>query len=130
MAQDGEIVLTDIQETQWDEEAVLDSPFEAKDFIKVLPWKTYGEEIDEYGSLREKARERDMGIDDAALDAVEAYQEAEGFSDDFATHVSWDGQINKWTIDADAFEEARRFWEFAGFKVSVSPNVNTDALRA
>lgn len=125
MAQDGEIVLTDIQETEWDEEAVLDSPFEAKDFIKVLPWNEYAEEIDEYGSLREKDRERDMDLADAALDAVEAYEEAEGFSDDFATHVSWDAQLNKWTIDADAFEEARDFWEFAGFTVSVDPNVDS-----
>lgn len=125
-----EIVLTDIQETQWDEEAVLDTPFEAKDFIKVLPWNSYEEELDEYGSLRKKSHERQMEIDSAALDAVEAYEDSgQGFPDDFATHVSWDGQINKWTIDADSFEEARKFWEFAGFTVSVSPSVDTDLLR-
>lgn len=123
MAKDGEIVLTDIQETEWDEEAVLDSPFEAKDFIKVLPWKTYAEEVEEYGSLREKDKARDMGLADAALDAAEAYEEAHGFPDDFSTHVSWDNAASKWTIDADAFEEAREFWEFAGFEVSVSPGV-------
>lgn len=124
MSQDGEIVLTDIQETEWDEKAMLDSPFEARSFIKCLPWKEYAEEIDEYGSLRQKARVRDMGIADAALDAVEAYQESHGFPDDFATHVSWDNEQNKWTIDADAFEEARAFWEFAGFEVNTSPGVS------
>lgn len=129
MPQNGEIVLTDIQETQWDEEAVLDSPFEAKDFVKVLPWKTYAKELDEYGSLREKARDRDMGIGDAALDAVEAYEKAEGFPDDFATHVSWNSQISKWTIDADAFNEARKFWEFVGFDVSIDPAVDTSLLQ-
>lgn len=127
MAQEGEIVLTEIQETEWDEEAVLDSPFEAKDFIKVLPWDEYGEEVAEYGSLREKMRERNDKWTDqmaAAADAVEAYDEAEGFSDDFSTHVSWDADLNKWTIDADAFEEARKFWEFAGFEVNTSPGVS------
>lgn len=128
MASDGEIVLTDVQETQYDEEAVLDSPFEAKDFIKVLPWKEYAEELEEYGSLREKCYERDMDIEDPVLEAVEAYEESEGFPDDFATHNSWDPQINKWTIDADAFNEARKFWEFCGFDVSVDPRVDNSEL--
>lgn len=125
MAKEGEIVLTEIRETEWGEEAVLDSEFEAKDFIKVLPWQEYSDEVAEYGSLREKANERDMGIGDAVLDAVDAYNDRDdgGFPDDFATHVSWDAEINKWTIDSDAFQEAQEFWEFAGFEVRVSSNV-------
>lgn len=120
-----EIELTDVQETEWDEEAVLESPFEAKDFIKVLPWKEYQEEVAEYGSLRAKSNARDSGISDAALDAVEAYNNGagDGFPDDFSTHVGWDADLNKWTIDADAFDEARKFWEFCGFDVTVADHV-------
>lgn len=128
MASDGEIVLAEVQETNWDEKAVIESPFEAKDFIKVLPWKEYGEEVAEYGSLREKSNARDMGIDDAVLDAVEAYIDSEGFPEDFSTHVQWDGSQNAWTIDADAFDEARKFWEFCGFRVSVKNGVDTSLL--
>lgn len=126
MTEDSEIVLVEIQETEWDEEAVLDSPFDAKDFIKVLPWKTYAEEIEEYGSLREKNEQRDMGLNDAALDAIEAYDAEHGIPDDFATHNSWDAQQNSWVIDADSFEQAREFWEFAGFPVSVAPHIDLE----
>lgn len=123
-----EIVLSEIRETNWGEEAVLQSPFEAKDFIKVLPWKRCDEELQEYGSLREAAKGGPGEINDAALEAVEAYQKSHGFSDDFSTHSEWKDDLDAWVIDVDAFDEARHFWEYCGFDVSVSPHIDEDVL--
>ena len=41
---DEPITVTMIQETNFDEEAVLNSPYEARFVVKHLPWKEYQEE--------------------------------------------------------------------------------------
>jgi hypothetical protein len=122
MSANDTIVAVEIQEQEFGEKVVLESPFEAKDFIKVLPWKAYSEELEENGSLKQKAVSRGMGADNVAIKAVEDYEEQEGFSDDFATHVSWDPDAlgpskGAWTIDVSGFEQAADFFEFCGFEV-------------
>jgi len=115
------IVAVEVQETDYDEKVVLQSPFDAKDFIKVLPWKELSEEVSEHGSLREKAVSRGMGQDAVAIQAIEDYMEQEGLPADFAAHASWDPNAlgyedGGWTIDAAALEQAFDFFEFAGFE--------------
>lgn len=121
------IEVVEIQETDFGEKAVIDSPYSAKDYIKHLPWKEYSEEVSEHGSLREKAESR--GINTSTSELVEVFRNMEkyGFSDSFATHNSWDsdalGGDGAWTIDADAVEEATDFWEFCGFDVEVNVDI-------
>lgn len=115
------IVAVEVQDTDYGEKVVLQSPFDAKDFIKVLPWQELSEEVSEHGSLREKAVSRGMSQDNVAIQAIEDYMEQEGLPSDFATHVSWDPSAlgyedGGWTIDADALHEAFDFFEFAGFE--------------
>jgi hypothetical protein len=115
-----DIVAVEVQETDFGEKVVIDSPFDAKDFIKLLPWKAYGEEVAEYGSLGGKSRSRGDGVSDIAIQAVEDYAEEVGFTDSFSTHVSWDPEAlgqdgGAWTIDADSMHEAFEFFEFCGF---------------
>lgn len=122
MSQDS-ITAVEIQETEYGEKVVLDSPFDAKEFINALPWQTVSEEREEHGSLRSKLEERD--VDDAAIRAAEDFE----FSDDFAAHARWDPnglgyEDGAWTIDVDAWNEAREFFEFAGFDVEVRGNVD------
>ena len=117
------ITAFEVQETDYGEELVLKSPFDAKEFIQVLPWKDLSEEIAEHGSLRAKAEGRDVA--EGAIQAAEDF----GFSDDFAAHASWDpnalGRDNgAWTIDVDAWGEASEFFEFVGFETEVAPDVN------
>lgn len=118
------IVAVEVQEQKFGEKVVLDSPFDSKDFLKVLPWKEMQEEVEEHGSLREKAVSRGMSNDNVAIDAAEDF----GFSDDLATHVSWDSSAlgpdsGAWTVDVESFEEVAEFLEFAGFPVEVKPGV-------
>lgn len=124
---DDTIVIEEIQETTYGEKAVVDSPFEAKDFIKHLPWKAYGEEISEYGSLKEKAADRGTNVKTSELMEVFDAMEQYGFSDDFATHVSWDPNAlsgdGAWTIDVEAVEDAADFWQFCGFTVEIEADV-------
>lgn len=123
MVDNDTIEAVEIQETEYGEKVVLDSPFEAKEFINVLPWKTLEEEVDEFGSIRAKAESRD--VDDAAIRAAEEFE----FSDDFAAHASWDPngigyEDGAWVIDVDAWEEAREFFEFSGYTVKVRDGVS------
>lgn len=122
------IVAVEVQETDFGEKVIINSPFDAKDFIKVLPWKEVQEEISEYGSLREKALSRGMGADNVAIDAIEDYHENEGFSSTFAAHASWEPDAlgkddGAWAIDAAAWDEASDFFEFCGFDTQNQTNL-------
>ena len=122
------IVALEVQETDFGEKVVLQSPFDAKDFIKVLPWKELQEEVAENGSLREKAVSRGMGEDNVAIKAIEDYIEEEGFSSTFATHASWESDAlgrseGAWTIDAGAWDEAQDYFEFCGFETQNQTNL-------
>ena len=122
------IVAVEVQETDFGEKVVLQSPFDAKDFIKVLPWKELQEEVAESGSLREKAVSRGMSEDNVAIQAIEDYIEEEGFSSTFATHASWESDAlgrseGAWTIDAGAWDEAQDYFEFCGFSTQNQTNL-------
>lgn len=122
------IRVAEVRESQYGEEAIIDSPFEAKDYIKHLPWKEYSEEVSEHGSLKGKAESRGTNVKTSDLMQVFNDMEQYGFSDDFATHVGWDPdglgpEEGAWTIDVEAVDEAVDFWQFAGFKTVVEANV-------
>lgn len=125
---DNTIKAVKIQETDFGEKVVLDSPYESKDYIRHLPWKEYQEEVNEHGSLKSKAESRGVNTKTSELmdvfDAMEQY----GFSDEFATHVSWDPDAlgpdeGAWTIDREAFGEASDFFEFCGYNIEVEDGV-------
>jgi hypothetical protein len=123
------ITAVEIQEQEFGEKVVLQSPFEAKDLIKHLPWKEYSEEVSEYGSLKEKAEARGTNTKTSELMQVFDAYEKYGFSDDFATHVSWDPNAlgpdtGAWTIDRGAWTEAADFFQFAGYTVEVEDDVD------
>lgn len=132
MVDENTIRVASIQETEYGEKAVIDSPYPAKDYIKFLPWKAYQEEIEEHGSLKEKAKHR--GTNTKTSELLELFNQMEkyGFSDNFATHVSWNPDAlqgdGAWTIDASAVPEAVDFWQFAGYEVTVADGVNIDKL--
>jgi len=121
------ITVAKIIETKWGEKAVIDSPFEAKDYIKHLPFKQYQQEVDEYGSLKEKAAARGTNVKTSQLFEVFDAMETYGFPNTFATHVSWDPDAldgdGAWTIDRDAVETAADFWQFVGFNVQIEANL-------
>lgn len=123
------ITAVAIIETDFDEKVALDSPYETKALLKHLPWKEYSEEISEYGSLKEKAEARGTNTKTSELmDVFDAYDKY-GFSDDFATHISWDPDAlgpgtGAWTIDKDAWTEAADFFQFAGYNVEVADDVD------
>lgn len=122
------ILAVEVQETDFGEKVVLDSPFEAKDHIKHLPWKEYSEEVGEHGSLKAKAESRGVNTKTSELTEVFDAMEQYGFSDDFATHVSWDPEAlgpeaGAWTIDVESFTEAKDFFEFCGYSVEVADDV-------
>lgn len=122
---DDSITAVEIQETEYGQKLVIDSPFEAKDFIKVLPWKKMSEEVMEHGSIREKAVSRGMSENNVAVEEAEDF----GFSDDFASHASWEPTAlgpddGAWMIDVDSWGEASDFFESAGFETSVEEDVN------
>lgn len=126
---DDTITAVEIQEQDFGEKVVIQSPFEAKDLIKHLPWKAYSEEVDEYGSLKEKAEARGTNTKTSQLMEVFDAYEKYGFSDDFATHVSWDPNAlgpdtGAWTIDREAWTEAADFFQFAGYTVEVEDDVD------
>lgn len=129
MADDNTIKAVAIIETDWDEKIALDSPYESRHILQYLPWKAYSEEIDEYGSLKEKAEARGTNTKTSELmEVFDAYEQF-GFSDDFSTHISWNPDAlgpdeGAWTIDKDAWGEAAEFFEFAGYSVEVADDVN------
>jgi hypothetical protein len=128
MSNKNTIVAVEIQEQEFGEKVVLDSPYESKDYIRHLPWKTYEEEVSEHGSLKAKAESRGTNTKTSELIEVFDAMEQYGFSDDFATHVSWDPEAlgpdaGAWTIDVESFEEAKDFFEFCGYSVEVADGV-------
>ena len=125
---DNTILAVEVIEEDFGEKVVLDSPFEAKDYIKYLPWKEYADEVSEHGSLKEKAESRGTNTKTSELTDVFEAMEQYGFSDDFATHVSWNPQAlgpdsGAWTIDVESFSEAKDFFEFCGYSVEVADGV-------
>lgn len=109
---DDNIVAVEIQETEYGEKVVLQSPFDAKDFIKALPFMEYGN-YDNYTAEMER-----NGVADGAMHAAEDF----GFSDEFSTHRSWNptalGQeVGAWLVDVDSLDETIEFLEFCGFEV-------------
>lgn len=124
MVDDSTIRVVEVQETEFGEKAVIDSPYESKEYISNLPWKEYQDELQEHGSLKKKAESRGTNVKTSEMlevfDAMEQY----GFSDEFATHVSWDPNAlgpeeGAWTIDVEAVEEAADFWQFVGYNVQI-----------
>jgi hypothetical protein len=116
---DDTITAVEVVETDYGEKVVLESPFEAKDFIKILPWKEMSEEMVEHGSVEEMALSSNIGTDNVVIEAANKF----GFSDDFASHASWDSDESAWLIDADALDEAFEFFEFAGFETDNETNL-------
>lgn len=121
------ITAVEILETDFGEKIVLDSPYEAKDLLKHMPWKEYSKEVDEYGSLKEKAEARGTNTKTSELMEVFDKYEQYGFSNDFSTHISWSPEAldgnGAWTIDVEGWDEAADFFEFAGYAVEVEDNV-------
>lgn len=128
MSEDNTIEVVEIRETQYDDEAVIDSPYEARHAIKFLPWKAYSEEIAEHGSLKGKAQARGTNTKTGELITLFSEMERYGFSDSFSVHQSWDGDAlggdGAWTIDADAVPEAADFWEYLGYDVVIPDHVS------
>jgi hypothetical protein len=118
-----------VLETDFGKKVALESPYEAKDLLKHLPWKEYSKEVQEYGSLKEKAEARGTNTKTSELMKVFDAYEKYGFSDDFATHISWEPEAlgpdtGAWTIDRDSWVEAADFLQFAGYTVEVANDVN------
>jgi len=130
MVDDNTIRVESIQEQKYGEKAVIDSPYAAKDYIKFLPWKAYEDELDEHGSLKGKAQNRGTNTKTSELMKLFDEMEKYGFSNDFATHVSWDPDAldgdGAWTIDAGSVPEAADFWQFAGYTVTTGEGVDLE----
>jgi hypothetical protein len=128
MSDDDTITAEAIIDTEYGEKIAISSPYSARHIVKFLPFKQYSEEIDEYGSLKEKASARGTNTKTSELiDVFDAY-EAYGFSDDFAAYQSWDSEAlgpddGAWVINSDCWEEAADFFEFAGYTVEVADDV-------
>jgi hypothetical protein len=121
------ITAVAVLETDFGEKVALDSPYESRHYLKHLPWKEYSKEVDEYGSLKEKAEARGTNTKTSELMEVFNKYEKYGFSDDFETHISWNpealGGDGAWTVDRDCWDEAADFFEFAGYAVEVEDDV-------
>jgi hypothetical protein len=116
------IVAVEVQETDYGEKVALQSPFDAKDFIKALPWEQVRDEVSDHGSLAEMAQSGDVAA--GAVDAVSDFD----FSDDYASHASWDPNAfgyedGGWTVDADTLDETMEFFEFVGFETENRTNL-------
>jgi hypothetical protein len=126
----GETISAEaVVETDFGEKVALQSPYEAKDLIKHMPWKEYADEIREFGSLKAKAESRGTNTKTSELTKVFQAYEKYGFSDEFATHVSWNPDAlgagsGAWTIDREAWAEASDFFEFAGYEVESATGVS------
>lgn len=126
---DNTITAVEVIETDFDEKVVIDSPYEAKDYISNLPWNEYGEEVAEHGSLKGKAQSRGINTKTSQLVEVFDAMEEYGFSDDLSCHQSWDSDAlgagdGAWTVDRTAWEEVADFFEFVGYNVEVADGVS------
>jgi len=122
---DNTIEAVDVMGTDFGKKVVFKSPYESRFYIKHLPWQEYGEEVAEYGSLKEKAEARGTNTKTSQLMQVFDDYEEFGFSSDFATHMSWEPDAlgpdtGAWTVDKEAWEEFAEFFEFAGYNVDDS----------
>lgn len=125
---DNTIKVVEVIETQYGEKAVIDSPYESRHYMKFIPWNNYSDEIAEYGSLKKKAESRGTNTKTSELMEVFDVLESFDFSDDFASHASWNPNalgegMGAWTIDTGSIDEALELWEYAGFKTEVSDDV-------
>lgn len=103
------ITAVEIQETDFGEKVVLDSPYDAREYIAYMPWENGdGTNPDE---LDEDTDEPDFE-----------------FSDGFEAHHTWDGEAYNWLVDVDAFSEIREYFESVGFEVTVDGDVNEDVF--
>lgn len=126
---DNTILAVAVEEQDFGEKVILDSPYESRHIIKNLPWKEYSEEISEHGSLKRKAESRGINTKTSELTEVFDAMDEYGFSDSLACHQSWDPEAlgpdtGAWTIDVEAFEEVKDFFEFCGYHVEVADDVN------
>jgi len=126
---DDTITAVEVIETDFDEKVAIDSPYESRHYIKNLPWKEYGKEVDEHGSLKGKAESRGINTKTSQLTEVFGAMEEYGFSDDFACHQSWDPDAlgagnGAWTVDRSAWQELADFFQFAGYDVEVEDGVS------
>lgn len=121
------ITIVAIEETAYGEKAIVDSPFEAKDYIKYLPFKEYEKEVAEHGSLKGKASDRGDNVKTSTMLEIFNAMEKYGFPDDFAAYPSWNADAlsgdGAWMIDRDAVETAKDFWEFVGYNVEVETDL-------
>jgi|APHM01.1.fsa_nt_gi hypothetical protein len=128
MSDEGTITVVEVQETQFGEKVLLDSPYESRHLIKHAPWKKYEEEVEEYGSLREKAESRGVNTKTSELFRVFDTFEMFEFSDEFAAHQSWESDAldggGAWSVDRECWDELSDLFEFAGYEVAVSDDVN------
>lgn len=116
------IIAVEVQETEYGEKVALQSPFDAKDFIKALPWEQAIDEIEDHGSIRSMAEE--SGVASAAVDAAADFE----FPDDYASHASWDPNAfgyeeGGWTVDADTLEETLEYFKHCGFETENRTNL-------
>jgi hypothetical protein len=92
------ITATEIVETNFGEKVLLDSPYEAKQYIKFMPWSA------------------DDGVNYDELEDDTPTPDYE-FSPDFASHSSWDPEAYSWAIDKGTFGQAVDFFESVGIEV-------------
>lgn len=108
----GTITAVEIQETEYGEKVVLDSPFESKEYVKFLPWGDG---------------------DEPNYDELEADTDTPSFefSDGYASHTKAlfdDGDFEGWAVDVDSWEETREFFESVGFTVEIGDDVPDGVL--
>lgn len=107
------ITAVEIVETDFGEKVLLKSPFEAKQYIKYMPWQP-GDGVN-YDELEDDAETPDFN-----------------FSSEFGTYAKplyEDGQFAGWKVAVDSFPEAVEFLESVGFDVDVESAVNQEALQ-
>jgi len=92
------ITATEVVETPFGEKVLLDSPYEAKQYIKYMPWSA------------------DDGVNYDELEDGTQTPDYE-FSPDFGCHSSWDPEAYSWAIDASTFGQAVDFFESVGIEV-------------
>jgi hypothetical protein len=99
------ITATEVVETPFGEKVLLDSPYEAKQYIKYMPWSA-GDGVN---------------YDEHDEDTLTPDYES---SEDFACHSSWNPDEYSWAIDADTFGQAVDFFE----SVDIEVDDNTELL--
>jgi hypothetical protein len=104
------ITVSEVVESEYGEKAILESPFEAKDWIKALPWGD--------GKFSNPGVPNTDSVPDDVAEAAEDFD----WSEDYESHVNWNGE--NWEVDPEALEEAAIFWELNGFDVEVETDAD------